>query len=437
MKTYFNNKKQSGTYAPRSLLTTILAASVGVVLAASLLDCSSQKGLFTSGSGARLQLIPIPMKLEYQAPQATNLELTGGSSDGSLGLLATASTFKVEVSGCITGYTYGGATGNTISTVVNLYNGDRGCIVKLHRFDLNSTTYSDATTGGTGVVPFTVWDGTQVATFSNAAPGVGQPSLATNLISVFITTPLSNPVSTSSSVVYKFTDVAAGTTNTLAQSAVSTAVPLSAVGKDAPNYAGSNTVSTGGVAFARYISTNTDGSGNMSFTIACTTPVLDPGADTLPPFTCTNVDGSGDIQDVAIRYALVPDTYSACKTSATTLTVANANAIFSGTPVFTAQTFTAVSASKATAGTIPSPGTVGQILATGADNSGNSGITNGGFCTVPMLTGATPIYSGADVAWANGYQYLNDLLILQRRDASTNILSYLYYCINIAAITQS
>jgi hypothetical protein len=358
------------------------------------------------------------MSLDYVAPQAQNLELRGSS----LGLVATGTALKVEVSDCITGYTFGGSTGTLVSSgFVNLYNGDRGCIVKLHEFAYGAFTYNDT---NHGAVAFSAWTAGSVATFSKVASG----STPGDLIKVFVNAQVTSPVTTTP-IAYAFTDIAAGTTSTLGQGAVSTAVPLSAVGKAAPNYAGANSV-TGGVAFARYLSTNTDGSGNMSFTIACASTVT----GTTPDFTCPNSDALGDEQDVAISYSMVPDLYSTCKTAATPLTVANAESIFSGTPVFTGQVVTAVpSTLSATSGGV-SPGQIGPA---GTDNYANANITNGGFDTITLLTGATPIYSGGSSDWANGYQYLNDILIIRRRDAAANNLSYLYYCINIAAITQT
>lgn len=438
MRTCFSNLKQLGTCVPKFLLTSILLpALLALTLTMGLLNCSGQNGLFTSGANGRLQLISIPISLEYKAPQASNLELTGGSDSG-LELLATASSLLVEVSGCATGYTFGGSSGGTITSVVNLYNGDRNCIVKLHGFTLNGSAYNETNTGAvpfsntdnglTGGSPITGWAAGAVAKFAKTGSGA-----AGDVLYVFVNTQVSSPVSGASTVVYKFTDVTAGTTNTLSQSAVSTAVPLSATGKAAPNYAGSNGV-TGGIAFARYLSTNASGSGNMSFTIACASPVT----GTSPNFTCPNSDGSGDVQNNAtyagISYTMVPDAYNACVSSSpTTLSVANANTIFAG-GVFSGQASTNVASTlSATSG----GGAAGQIAAGGTDNWGNASITNGGFDTVSLPTGANPIYSGASASYANGYQYLNDILILRRRDANANTLSYLYYCINIAAITQS
>jgi len=432
MKAFFNIKnKLSGSYAPRFLLTAILPASVVIALGVGLIDCSGKSSLFSSGSGARLQLIDVPMSLIFIPPKTSNLELAG-PSDGSLQLVDTATALKVEVSGCATGYIFGGSTGGTITSVVNLYNGDRTCTIKLHGFTFQGNAYTDA---NDGAVAFSSWTAGQVATFSDVASG----HTAANLITVFVNTQVSSPVTTSSTIVYNFTDISAGTTNTLSTGQVSTAVPLTVQGKTSPNYAGANSAATGGVVDAHYLSTNANGSGNMTFTIGCASNVTGSS----PDFTCPNTDGSGDEQNGGssatqeIRYSMVPDTYNACVSSSpTTLTVANANLIFSGTAQFTGQVVSLVAATLS-ATTTDCTGAAGQIATGGSDNCGTTGITHGGFDTVSMLTGATPIYSGASGTYTNGYQYLNDVLIIQRRDASSNTLSYLYWCINIAAITQS
>jgi len=377
--------------------------------------------MFSDGSQrSRLQLTDVPVSVSYIAPQAASLELAGG--DG-LELVTTATALKVEVASCATGYIFGGSTGGTITSVVNLYNGDQSCIVKLHGFTISGFNYTDA---NNGAVAFSTWTAGSVATFSKVASG----ATAGDLIKVFVNTQVSSPVTGASTVVYNFTDISQGTTNTLSQSSVSTAVPLSVVGKAAPNYGGTNLPTTGGVAYARYLSTNSNGSGNMSFTILCASTVTGSS----PAFTCPNTDGSGDLQSTEISYTMVPDTYNACiSSSPTAITVAQANTIFSGTAQFTGQVVTAIpSALSATSG----GGAAGQIAAAGTDNWGNTGLTHGGFDTASILTGATPIYSGASASWANGYQYLNDVLMIRRLDASSNALSYLYWCINIAAITQ-
>jgi hypothetical protein len=138
-----------------------------------------------------------------------------------------------------------------------------------------------------------------------------------------------------------------------------------------------------------------------------------------------------------IKWILVPDTYSACKTSSTALSVSQAISIFASPPAGTSvQSITAVLSSTSGGGSI------GEIGVGGLDNYGNT-VAAGGFDTAAVVTGANPIYgSGAtagatDNSYSNGYQNLNDILIFERLDGSGNPLSFLYMCVNISAISQS
>jgi hypothetical protein len=337
-----------------------------------IINCSQ------SNMGLGVTQVGVPVSLLFKPQQFLNLE--GG---GDLGLVSTATSLFVSVSGCASGYTVGsGASPTAITTVVNLYKGDRGCLVKLEKFTLGSATYSSQ---GANAVAFSSFAAGGVATFQDTVT-------ASSIIKVFVNTQVESPLTGSSTVVYNFTDIQAGTTNTISQANVSTPVPLSATGQEAPNYT---------MPHARYLSTNVDGSGNLSFTLACGATVSGTGVTE----TCSGINLTTQLD-----YKLVENTYSG------TLTVAQANTIFS------------------TAGTaITADGTGGTgttIAAAGSDANSNT-ITNGGFYT----SNGTPLVTTA----AFYPDHLSYIFVLRQRDTTgaQNTLSYLYIVVTLTNITQS
>lgn len=411
----------------RILLTPFLVTSAAALLSLGLTYCSNPSvGSGSDQVNVNQKPLQIPVSMQYIPPtQSSNLETGTSSKGGSLGLddldlLTTGTALKVYIDGCASGYTVGTANAPVaITSTVALYNGDFTCLVKLASFTAFGSTYTAVATDATN---FTAWTAGSVATFSN---GGGSPPA--DQIKVYVNVQVSSPVTTLSTVVYNFTDITAGTADSVAEGSVSTAVPLSAVGKAAPNYT---------VAYSRYNSTDSTGFGNMSFTLMC-------GADvtgTSPNFSCPNPSDavqSADVQHTEIHYNLVPDAYSACKTIPTTLTIANANAIFASAPTGTATQTPPLTLSATSGGglTDTNSGQIDTLANGGADNYANAS-THGGFDTPLMPTGNVPIYSVIDATYANGYSSLNDILIIQRTDG-TNTLSYLYFCVAIANITQS
>jgi len=370
MKTY---NQQLGTQPSRRLLlTSVLPASLAMALGiGGLVNCSQ------STMNLGLAPVGVPVSLTYKAPQFLNLE--GGSSD--LGLVSTATNLFVTVSSCASGYTVGtGASPQAITSVVNLYNGDRGCIIQLEKFTLGSTTYSSQ---GQNAQAFSSTSAGGVATFQDV-------NNTSSIIKVFIASHVTSPVTTAA-VSFNFTDIQAGTTNNISQANVSTPVPLSATGQAAPNYT---------MPFARYLSTNSDGSGNISVTMACGATVSGTGATE----TCSGINLTTQLD-----YKLVEDTYGG------TLTVAQANSIFStdGTAI----------TSDGSTGT-------GITIAAGGSDANSNTITNGGFNTSnssPLLTTAAFYPS-----------HLNYIFVLRQRDTTGahNTLSYLYVLVTLTSITQ-
>jgi len=423
MRTFSNNKPKKTTL--RILLTPFLVTSVAAVLSLGLSYCSSQsKSKIDMSQEPNLE---VPVNLQY-IPPTKNTDFRTGETTGlalqdeGLELVSSGTALKVYIDGCASGYSVGTAGAPVaITATVKLYNGDFTCLVKLASFTLGSTVYNAT---GTGATNFTAWTAGSVATFSDNAG-----SAAANQIKVFINTQVSSPLTTSSTVVYNFTDIAAGSTASVSQANVSTAVPLSATGAQAPNYS---------VSSSRYLSTTSGGVGNMSFTLECGSNVT----GTTPDFTCPNTDGSGDNQALHIRYNLVPDTYSTCKTIPVTLTVGNANAIFATAPSgTTTRTISASTLSATSGGGLTSTGS-GQIGVGGSDNYTNVS-PHGGFDTPLLPTGVNPIYGSgatgglADASYANGYQNLNEILIIERKNTAGDVRSYLYFCVSISNLTQS
>ena len=379
MKTLLNKFLSASTAYRQGgrVLASVLPTSV-VTLALGLAGCGSS---LVGGLGR--DPTPVKVKLEYLPPVAVNLENMENKSMG-LGLVSTGTSLAVSVDGCASGYTVGSAaTPQTITSVVNLYNGDYTCLVKLQRFTLGATSYSSVATGATN---FSTWTAGSVATFANV-------SSSTDTIKVYVIQQVDSPLSGSSAVIYKFTDIASATTSSLGQSAVSTPVPLTVQGQTAPNFT---------LVQGRYLSTNSNGSGNLSFTLACGTTVSGTGASE----TCSGVNLTTQLD-----YIFIPDAYSQGA-----ITVGQANSAFG------ANTPTAITATG-TGGT-------GTTIAAGGTDLNSNTVTNGGFHTSnssPLITGSTPIYP-SNLAY---------VFILRQRDGSGNTMSYLYFYVNIASITQS
>jgi len=379
MRTYRNHSSDDHeaehSFAKYLMPSLFLSIALGV-----LVNCSQQ------GSSGRMSFgvntVSVPVSLTYKAPAFLNLE---DSSSDNLGLVSSATALFVTVTGCTSGYTTGtGASPTAITTNVLLYKGDRSCIIKLEKFTLGGATYSSQ---GVNAVAFSSTAAGGVATFQDTVT-------SSSIIKVFIASQVTSPVTTAA-VSFNFTDIQSGTTNNISQTNVSTAVPLSATGQAAPNFT---------MAFARYVSTNVNGSGNLSFTLACGATVSGTGATEV----C-----SGYNLTTQLDYIFIPDTYSQG-----TITVAQANTAFgANTPL----TITA-------AGT----GSTGTTIAAGGTDGSTNTVANGGFYTNNtnlLVTGTTPFYPSN----------LSYVFMIRARDVTgaQNTLSYLYFYVTLTGITQS
>lgn len=345
---------------------SILFASSLIIISISFLSSCSNKDVLSISS----KKFSVPVTVLYNIPRSLNLE-EGDSTN--LNLVTTATNLVISVSNCSSGYSISPAS--ISSGLVNLYNGDPNCLVKLTSFTIGSTTYS--ATGGTD---FTSWLNNDVATFKDTG--------SASTIKVFVNSQVTQAgVQLSDTVVYKFTDIASSTASDLSTSVVSTPVPLSASGQPAPDFTLTQT---------RYLSTNPNGSANMSFTLQCGSSMT---GSSIPTYACSSI-----LLNSQLDYILIPDVYSQAA-----LTVAQANSAFSSN----------------------TPTSVGSlIVAPGASDLNSNTLTNGGFYTSndsPLTPGSNPIVP----------DNLNSVFILRSRDTSGNTLAYLYFYVVIPTLTQT
>ncbi len=358
MKMQTNTKNSLGGLVK----AVVLPVTAALTLAYGLWDCSA-----TTMSVA-LKPVSVPVALEKTG---SSLNLTDG-----LGLTVnTGTTLNVAVTGCASGYTYTG----TITSVVNLYNGDINCKVKLTSFILtigsSTITYSATATGATN---FTTWLAGDTATFANTT-GSGA---ASDLITVYVRNQVTQTaLTTLDTVLYNFTDVQGSTTSSAVTDAISTPVPLTVNGNAAPDFTFYD---------SRIVSTNANGTVNLKLQFQCPTDVT----GTNPNQSCSG------LSEANMDYLLVENTFSNAS-----LSVAQVNAIFAaGSPV--AVTQDAVGAAA-----------IGTL----------SNMTHGGIETGSMATVGAPLYPN----------HKNQLFIIRLRNGSGNTLSYEYFYVDIASLTQS
>lgn len=131
----------------------------------------------------------------------------GSFESRGLDLVSTGTNIKISVSGCATGYSVTNVS--ITSGVINLYKGDRNCLVKLTQFTLGSTTYAST---GSNAVAFTTWLSGNVATFQNTIS-------STDLIKVQVLSQVTQGgVTGSDTVVYGFTDTSSLSANNISMS---------------------------------------------------------------------------------------------------------------------------------------------------------------------------------------------------------------------------
>ncbi len=259
--------------------------------------------------------------------------------------LASANSYDMTLSGCASGLSISGITQANPS--VDVYKFDQGCSIKLNSFVMGGITYVPSLGD-----PFTSWAPGDIATFQEA----GVPA---NNFTVVVTTQLNNPITGTEAVAYTFTQLAAGTDETIAKSVVGDSHALSVSGQDAPTFDIKGVTMTGMTA---------GGAGEFVLKAECDTAIT----GSAPNFVC------GTTQITSLKYKLVKDTYSG------TLTAAQAAAIFDGSE-------TTVDAA--------------DLLALGT-----SGATNGGFNS-QTVTGPALMHSNPNMLFiikaGASYKYFN------------------------------
>jgi hypothetical protein len=204
--------------------------------------------------------------------------------------LANASAFAMTLEGCASGLT---ASITHAVPTVDVYKFDRGCLVKLTSFTYGGITYEPSSGD-----PFTSWADGDVATFQE----VGVPA---NQLTVVVGSQLTDPISGTEAVSYSFTQLIAGTDETIAKTVVGDAHALSVAGTDAANVDITGVTMTGMTA---------GGAGEFTLTVDCLVALSGAG----PNYNC----GANDM--TTLKYRLVADTYGG------TLDYSQASALFDG-----------------------------------------------------------------------------------------------------------
>ncbi len=197
-------------------------------------------------------------------------------ADAGVFQLAAATAFSMSLDGCSSGLTYSSIT--EANTNIDVYKFDQSCLVKLESFTFGGITYIP-----TAANPFTTWADGDIATFIDQTDIVSGAT-----IKVVVDTQLPSPIAGTESVSYSFSEIVAGTDQSIAGSVVGDAHGLSVAGQEAPNFKISGVQMTGMTA---------NGAGIFKFFMECNVTATDSGA------TC---DGLGN---ALVTIALVEDTY--------------------------------------------------------------------------------------------------------------------------------
>ncbi len=363
-------------FKSKEVLLTILSCVVFLSLVALVQNCSVSPSTKNIKDNAR-SLTPVPISNTYVPPT----QIIGFGNRAGLALLDDSQgldllTIASSINVSVAGCASGFTIGATLiqSGVVNLYKFDQSCLVKLESFVLGTTTYSATATGATN---FTTWLAGDTAIFANTIS-------SSDTIKVFVASQVTQGgVTNTDTIAYNFTDISGGSINSIAQANVSFPVPLTVTGHAAPPF----TLST-----AKFVQTNADGSVSMAFTLQCTSAVTGSSG----AYSC------GGVPLTQFYYVFGKDNYSQG-----VITVTQANALFSGSPTQVTSGF--------------------ELGTSAADPNGGSTVTNGGFYTGSLVTGTVAVYPSN----------LNNLLMIQERDGSGNAVSYLYFYIDLASLTES
>jgi len=260
--------------AKQSLVTVGLAMSLAA-FGPKLQSVSDNQGDSTNTDGTTRETINVGVNVQEK--------------NGAAFRLAAANSYNMSLDGCASGLTVASITQANPS--VSVYKYDKGCLVKLNSFVISGITYTP-----TAGDPFTSWAAGDLATFADTT----NPA---NTFVVTVSSQLNNPISGTEAVTYTFTQVAAGTNESIAKTIVGDSHALSVSGVDAATVDIVSVAMTGMTAA---------GGGQFTFTIDCDTNVTGSAG----AYSCGNNTLS------SLKYVLVEDTYGG------TLTAAQATALF-------------------------------------------------------------------------------------------------------------
>jgi len=189
--------------------------------------------------------------------------------------LADATDYTIVLEGCISGLT---GSANSTTNTLRAYKFDQGCLAKLTSFSIGLDTYVPSVGNS-----FTSWLQGDSAIFENSQD-------ATDTLQVTVASQLSNPVATTDTISYGFSEVADGGTTNIAKETVSDSHAITVSGEQAPPFS---------ILGVRFVGITADGSGEFEFDLECDQALSGSGL--------TALCGSVVLSD--IRYTLVGDSF--------------------------------------------------------------------------------------------------------------------------------
>jgi hypothetical protein len=296
--------------------------------------------IIISGNGQGSKKINIPVSL---APAVSSAQPT-------LNLVASATAYSLDLTGCLSGYTATVTEANLDG--LEVYKNDRSCLAKLTQFTVNGTTYFP-----TAADPFTTWANGDTAIFDE----VGEPG--TTPLKVIVTSTLNSPISGTESISYGFSENIAGGDQSILWSTMDAGTKITVAANTPPSYQ----IYSVELVDLEVAAGPNKGSGQFKFKMEC-------NSDIALTSTCETVDFSD------LDYKLVEDTYSS------TLTQGEADTIFSS---------------------------AGSTITEPADRiaPATEGTTNGGFVTStlygPKTLALKPNMILIIRSYSKSYQYFN------------------------------
>ncbi len=198
------------------------------------------------------------------------------SPSGGFGLLAAATAYTIQLSGCLSGYSATVTEANLDG--LEVYKDDQGCLAKLTHFAINGKQYYP-----TAADPFMTWQAGDVARFDE----IGEPGVVP--LYTIVTSTLSNPVVGTDIIKYGLAAIDQGKFHSLL---------WSKVGASAKIIAGVNPPPSFTVRSVELIGNDlATGAGKFKFVLECTAPI-----------GITNVCVGVNFADM--DYRLVKDVYS-------------------------------------------------------------------------------------------------------------------------------